>query len=172
MLAMLGCGAPAQMQDEATITYRLAFMAGAADNTRVIFPLPNDDGGALMGIQSGLQPSDGGTISWIEQTEGLGAALDARGSAEAEYFVKSLKGVGGGMGPPDVTLSMQQPDGGPGDLYLRVNKSGSATVNVSFEFTASRDCGSGCGGKRSWTFSGPVGIALQPVHMNYVEEKR
>ena len=168
--ALIGCGAPAQQEDEASITYKLAFRAGPADNTRVIFPLPS--GGALMGIQAGLMPADGGTVTFIEQLEGLGAGLDGQGSAEASYFVKALNGIGGGRGAPDVTLSMQQPDGGPGDLYLRVNKSGSAVVNVDFEFTASRDCGAGCGGKRSWTFSGPVGIALQAVQMTYVEEKR
>ena len=86
--------------------------------------------------------------------------------------MKALKGVAAGRGPPDLFLTTQVLDAGPAEAYLRVNKSGSAIVTVSFELTASRDCGNGCGGKRSWTFSGPVGIALQPVTMNYVEEKR
>jgi len=176
IVAVCSCsGPPPQAEDEASITYRVKFTAGPADNTRVIFPLP--EGAARTAIMMGIMP-DAGTVAWVDQGDagpgahGLGAALDARGSAEASYFIKALKGVGGGTGAPDVTLSMQVPDGGPGDLYLRVNKSGSAIVAVEYEFTASRDCGPGCGGKKSWTYSGSVGTALQPVQMTYVEEKR
>ncbi len=177
IVAVCSCSAPPpQAEGEAAITYKLKFTAGPADNTRVIFPLPF--GAAREAIQAGILAGDGGTVAWVDQGDagpgatGLGAALDGRGTAEATYFVKALAGVGGGKGVPDVALTMQQPDGGPGDLYVRVNKSGVAVVNVEYEFTASRDCGPGCGGTKSWKFSGDVGTALQPVHMTYVEEKR
>lgn len=168
--AVMACGAPAQMRDEASITYRAKFSAEAGVSTRVIFPLPTD---AAQGpLQTAIVVSDGGTVSYVQQTEGLGFALDAHGVAEATFFAKNLNGFPASDGPPAAELSMHQPDAGPAELYLRVNKGGSAIVNVDFEYTAARDCGNGCGGKRSWKFSGPVGLALQPVHMDYVEEKR
>ena len=170
MLALLGCGPPAQMQDEATITYRLKFTSSQAVQTRVIFPLPDDP--AQMPIMSGLIVADGGSVTYIMANEGLGAALDGLGHAEASFFVKNLGGIDGGSGVPDVKLSMQVPDAGPADVYLRVNKAGTGNVSVEFEYSASRDCGNGCGGKKSWKYSGDVGLARQEVHMDYVEEKR
>ncbi|MBL8957117.1 MAG: hypothetical protein JNK82_40465 [Myxococcaceae bacterium] len=170
------CSAPPpQAAGEASITYKLKFVAGPADNTRVIFPLPV--GPERDAIMAGIMTSDGGSMAWVEQGDagpgatGLGAALDGRGEASATYFVKALS-VGGGSGLPDVNLSMRRPDGGPGELYLRVNKSGASIVTVEYELTASRDCGAGCGGTKSWKFSGDIGTALQPVDMTYVEEKR
>jgi hypothetical protein len=169
MIALSTCSPPPQGMDETSITYTLKFVAEQGVNTRVIFPLPLDAGE----VELGLTATDGGTVSFIDQTnEGRGAALDGRGTTVATFIGKHVKGFGSSTGLPDVTLSMQQPDGGPGDLYLRVNKGGSAIVHVEYEFTASRDCGNGCGGKRSWTFNDDVGITLQPVHMTYVEEKR
>lgn len=171
MIALsFGCGPPSQTQDEATITYRVKFTSSQAVNTRVIFPLPDD--GAQMAVMSGLFAADGGTVAFIQQPEGVGTALDGLGNAEASYFVKNLTGIDGGSGPPNVSLSMRRPDGGAGDYFVRVNKAGAGVVNIEFEYTASRDCGSGCGGKKSWKFTGEVGLALQPVHMEYVEEKR
>jgi hypothetical protein len=170
MLMILSCGPAAQLHDEASITYRLKFSSSQQVQTRVIFPLPDD--GAQMAIMNGLIPTDGGTVTYIMQAEGVGAALDGLGSAEATYFVKNLSGIGGGSGPPDVKLSLRQPDGGPGDLFLFVNKAGSGSASVEFEYTATRNCGNGCGGTKSWKFTGNAGLGRQPVHMDYVEEKR
>ncbi len=170
MLALSSCGPPAQMQDEATITYRLKFSSSQQVQTRVIFPLPDD--GAQMAIMNGLIARDGGAVTYIMQNEGVGTALDGLGSAEATYFVKNLNGIGGGSGAPDVKLSLRQPDGGPGDLFVYVNKAGSGSVDVEFEYTAARNCGNGCGGTKSWKFTGSPGLGRQPVHMEYVEEKR
>ena len=170
MLALLSCGQAVQSKTEATVKYHLAFTAEPGASTRVIFPLPID--AAQNSVQTAITVSDGGTIAWVEQAEGLGAALDGHGTASADFFVKNLTGWPESDGPPAAVLSMHQPDAGPGEMYLRVNKGGFATVNVEFEYTATRECGLGCGGKRSWTFSGPVGLTLQRVSMNYVEEKR
>jgi hypothetical protein len=43
-------------------------------------------------------------------------------------------------------------------------------VPVEFEYTATRDCGAGCGGKRSWTYKDTASPGLEPVSMTYVEE--
>jgi hypothetical protein len=164
------CGASPQARDEASITYRIKFSAEPGASTRVIFPLPTD--AAQQSVENTIQVADGGTFSLVDQAEGLGAALDGHGDAEASFLVKNLKGFPESSGAPDASLSMHQPDAGPAEMYLRVNKGGFATVNVEFEYTASRDCGNGCGGTRSWKFSGAVGLALQSVHMDYVEENR
>ena len=54
--------------------------------------------------------------------------------------------------------------------YFRVNKGGASTADVEFEYTASRACGLGCGGQRSWKFSGAVSIGgPQPTMTEYEE---
>ncbi|MBK7858706.1 MAG: hypothetical protein IPJ65_08810 [Archangiaceae bacterium] len=170
-LVLASCGSGAQAKDEASIVYRIKFSAEEGASTSVTFPLPSD--AALTTVQSAIAVTDGGTIDWVREDDQLiTAKLAGHGIAEATFSVKNLKGFPEGSGAPEATLSFHQPDAGPGDLYVRVNKGGFPTANVEFEYTASRDCGSGCGGKRSWTFSGDVGLALQPVHMNYVEEHR
>ena len=172
MIAMLGlaCGPAAQQQDEATITYKVKFVSSQPVNTRVIFPLPDD--GAQMAVMNGLFAADGGAVAYVQLTEGgVGTALDGLGMAEASYFVKNLKGLDGGSGPPGASLSMRT-DAGPNGYFVQVNKAGAGIVNIEFEYTASRDCGSGCGGKKSWKFAGEVGLAKQPIQMDYVEEKR
>lgn len=169
--ALISCGPPAQSQDEATITWRLSYTQSQQVQTRVTFPLPLVNGVAAHQPDQ-LLVEDGGTVALSQTSVGQGMGLDALGNAEASFFAKTVKGLGGGTGAPDVHLSMQQPDGGPGALYVHVNKSGAASINIEFEYTAERNCGNGCGGKKSWKFTGPVGLALQPVHMDYVEEKR
>lgn len=165
-----GCGAPpSQAKDEAAITYRAAFNAEAGVNAKVVFPLPDD--ASQFTVTQGLVVSDGGTATIEAFAEGTGLAVEGRGSVSATFVGARVKGLGEG-GIPDAVLSRPVPDGGAGDRYFRVNKGGSALVAVSFEYTASRDCGTACGGKRSWKYEGPVGLALQEVATTFSEEKK
>jgi len=167
----LGCGGPPpQTKDEAAVTYRAAFTSEAGVSAKVTFPLPDDASQQL--VTQGLVVSDGGTARVESSPEGTGLALEGRGRVEASFTSKQVKGLGEGTGVPEAVLSRQVPDGGTGDRYFRVNKGGSAQVAVEFEYTASRDCGGGCGGKRTWKYEGPVGLSLQEVATDFSEEKK
>ena len=154
--------------DETVLTYRLKFGGSQLVNTRVTFPEPL--GAYQEPIRRLVRAFDGGSISYLDELGG-GVALDGLGSAEAFVNGAKVKGLETGTSSPNTQLSMTQPDAGVGDLYVHVNKAGASVVNIEFEYTATRSCGPGCGGKRSWKFSGPVGAALQPIHADYVEEK-
>lgn len=169
MLVLSACGPPPQAQDEASVVYRLKFVAEASANTTVTFPLPLD--AAKDAILMGLVAPDGGTISYATGvTVDIGTSLTGRGELEAIFTSKKVPGWPSSNEAPLAMLSRAVPDAGPNDFYIHVNKNGAAMAQVEFEYTASRECGNGCGGKRSWKFSGPVGLALQPVTMTYVEE--
>ncbi|MFZ5467882.1 MAG: hypothetical protein ACOZIN_00480 [Myxococcota bacterium] len=167
--ALCACGPPPQTKDEAAVTYRASFTAEGGVNAKVVFPFPVD--GAALVVEQGLQVSDAGTARMENAQEGSGLALEGNGYVEVTFSAPKVKGLGSG-GIPEAMLSRPVPDGGMGDRYMRVNKGGSASVQVEFEYTASRDCGASCGGKRSWTYQGPVGLSLQEVPMGFSEEKR
>jgi len=167
---LAGCGPPPpQAKDEAGITYRAAFSAEAGVSTKVVFPLPDD--ASQFTVTQGLVVSDGGTATVEALAEGTGLAVEGRGQVTASFTGGRVKGLGEG-GIPEAVLSRPVPDGGAGDRYFRVNKGGSALVAVEFEYTASRDCGTACGGKRSWKYEGPVGLSLQEVATTFSEEKK
>jgi hypothetical protein len=165
-----GCGAPpSQAKDEAGITYRAVFHAEAGVSAKVVFPLPDDE--SQLTVTQGLVVSDGGSARVEAFAEGTGLAVEGRGSIAVAFTGGRVKGLGEG-GIPDAVLSRPVPDGGQGDRYFRVNKGGSGLVAVEFEYTAVRDCGSACGGKRSWKYEGPVGLSLQEVATTFSEEKK
>ena len=170
LIAMVACGGPPQAKDEAAITYHLQFSAEAGVITEVIFPVPLD--AAQDSILALLTASDGGTITPVDMSLGKGLSLKGQGAIAADYFVKAVRGWDAGNGAPDAVLSLHVPDGGANEYFVRVNKGGSAQCAIEFEYTAARDCGPGCGGSRSWKYSGNVGTSIQRISMNYVEEKR
>jgi len=163
----LGCSAPPQTKDETAVTYRASFSAEPGVGTKVVFPWIGD--GAAFAAQSALSVSDGGSFAIETDNEGLGLALSGQGDVSVSFSDAHVTGVGSGTGVPEASLTRPDPDGG---YFFRVNKGGKALVNVQFEYTASRDCGDKCGGTRSWKYSGPVGLALQQVTLQYSEEKR
>lgn len=168
LLALASCGGPLHQKDEASVTYRAAFSSEAGVNTKVLFPFPDD--GAQLQVERGLV-SSGGSFRLESSAEGVGLSLEGRGRVEVSFRADKVKGLGEG-GIPQASLTRSVPDGGIGDRYVRVNKGGSATLPIEFEYTAARECGDRCGGRRSWTFSGNVGLALQEVSMSFVEEQR
>jgi hypothetical protein len=64
------------------------------------------------------------------------------------------------------------PDASTTERYFQVNKSGSALINIEFEYSATRDCGGSCGGSRSWKYTGPVGLSVQAVTVEFTESTR
>jgi hypothetical protein len=66
-------------------------------------------------------------------------------------------------------VKLSRADAAPNAYLFSVNKGGSALVQVDYSFTASRDCGSGCGGSRAWNYAGPVGLGPQPITVNFKE---
>lgn len=172
LLALLGvaCGkAPPQREEEAKVTYRVAFEAETGVVTRVYFPWVAD--GAVTTVQTGLAVTDGGTASVESTQDGLGLLLEGKGRVEASFEGGRVNGLSNPGGIPDAKLTREVADGGVGDRWVQVNKGGSATAQIEFEYTAQRDCGGGCGGRRSWTFSGPVGLSRQVVPMQFTEEE-
>lgn len=165
-----GCGGgPPQAKDEAAVVYRAAFTSAGGVNTTVIFPFPVD--GAELQVQQNLMVSDGGTARVENTAQGLGLAVEGFGHVEASFSAPKLSGLGNG-GIPEAALSRPVPDAGTEERYFHVNKGGSGSTQIDFEYSATRDCGEGCGGKRSWTFQGPVGLSLQAVTTSFVEETR
>ena len=151
------------------MTYRAGFRAEPGVNCRVVFPVPE---GAVQGpLMGGLRVSDGGTAFLDTSPEGVGLALEGRGSLEVSYEATVGEGVGEG-GIPEVSLSRGVADGGVELRTVKVNKGGSPLVPLTFEFAAKRECGGGCGGTRSWRFDSSVGLSLQEVSMTYFEEKQ
>jgi hypothetical protein len=166
----LGCSSPPQKQDETQVTYNASFTSSQGD-ANVVFPSPNDNSAAT--VQAGLAIADGGTFSTFDDGHGTGFALESFvGAASMTYTNAHLTGLGSGAALPQVALFRQDPDGGPNDYFFVVNKAGEPIVQVQFEYTAQRDCGSHCGGKRSWTYSGQVGTGLQVVTLSYTEEQQ
>ncbi|MBX7116060.1 MAG: hypothetical protein K1X64_17150 [Myxococcaceae bacterium] len=167
----VGCGPAPQAKDEAAVVYRVSFDAEAGVSTKVVYPVPPGDFQAVL--VAGLTVTDGATAAIENTTEGVGLALSGKGKVEASYSNKKAKGYfGTGDDAPDATLTMDVANAGTEQRYFRVNKGGSSVAPVTFEYTVSRDCGSGCGGTRAWTFSGSVGLGRQQVELKYAEETR
>ncbi len=163
------CGQTPQQPDEAQLTYRVAFTAEQGVVTRVLFPWIGD--GASSAAESSITPLDGGTAKVEASTDGTALALEGKGHVEWEYRVSRARGLGNERGIPDAQLTRAVPDGGVAERYVQVNKGGAASAQIEFEYTASRDCGSGCGGTRSWKYAGPVGISRQVIEMDFTEAK-
>lgn len=168
-LLLSACGGP-QAQDEASLIYRASFRAEPGVQTTVVFPFVGD--GAAAQVQAGLTVTDGGSVTVEDQPEGRGLVVAGQGAVTVLYDGAKVKGVDRGAGVPQAQLTRQVPDAGTTERYFRVNKGGVANVQVDFEYTATRDCGPGCGGSRSWTYLGPVGLAVQQVSVVFSEAKR
>jgi hypothetical protein len=164
----LGCSGAPQTQDQTAITWSASWSAESGINATVVFPAPNDASAAA--VQAGVAV-DGGTFNTYSDTLGNGFSLAGTSSAAASFFNPKVTGIGSGNAPPTASLTRAVPDAG-NTFYFFVNKSGLPTINVQFEYTAQRDCGPGCGGKKSWTYSGSIGTGDQSVQMTYVEEKQ
>ena len=169
-LVGLACGGAPQTRTEAAVVYRAGFSAEEGVTTRVTFPLPDD--AAQLAVESGYSVTDGGTVTFVMGDQGIGLALEGKGTQSASFVAKAVKGYADGSGPPEAKLTRPVPDAGVNDYFFSVNKGGSAVAQIDFQYTASRDCGVGCGGSKSWSLTGPVGLALQEVTLSYVEEKR
>jgi hypothetical protein len=168
---VVGCGPSPQEKDEASVVYRASFDAEAGVVTKVIFPVPPSEFQIVM--VGALNVTGDATTAIETSNEGVGLAVQGKGKVEASYVNKRVKGFfAASDGVPDATLTRDVASAGPEMRYFRVNKGGSSVAPVQFEYTVSRDCGPGCGGKRSWTFSGPVGLGPQAVELKYIEEKR
>jgi hypothetical protein len=167
--AALACGETPQRPDEAAISYRVGFTAESGVVTRVIFPWIAD--ATAAGAQTGIAVTDGGSAKVETTTDGAGLAVEGKGHVEASYSARRLPGLGNERGIPEALLTREVPDGGLGERYVQVNKGGAASAQIQFEYSASRDCGSGCGGTRSWKYTGPVGLSRQVVSMEFTEAK-
>jgi hypothetical protein len=167
-VVLLACGTP-QTEKQAAVSYRASYTVEPGVSSAVTFPFPIDGAGAA--IEQQLAGQDGG-VRVVSTDAGTGLLIENRGGGSFSFTHERLEGLGEGSGVPEATLSQQVVDGGPGDRYVRVNRGLSGLVQIDFEYTVSRDCGGGCGGKRTWAFQGPVGMGLQEVPMNFVEEKR
>ena len=142
-----GCGSPPpQTQTQVSVTFRAAFQAEPGVTAAVLVPWPND--GTEAELLKGLTLTDGGSVRVATIFEGTGLSVEGHGSAEASYTVKALEAFGSGEGIPDAGLTLQVADAGTEQRYFKVNKGGSSTMKVQFEYTVSRDCGRGCGGDR------------------------
>jgi hypothetical protein len=169
MLALVSCSGPPQMKDEAAIKFHLKFAAEPGVATTAIFPMPND--AALPSLMSSLMASDpDGGVAFFMIRVGNGVGLVGHGTLSADLSVGAVKGFPSGEGAPDASLTLEATDAGPNEYYMDLNKGASAVAQVEFEYTASRNCGPNCGGKKSWTFSGPISLGEQVVQMNFVEE--
>ncbi len=169
-LIATGCGSPApQTKSQVSVTFRAGFVAEPGVSAAVLVPWPND--GTEAKILEGLQLTDGGSVRVAAIFEGTGLSVEGHGSATASYRVEALEAIGSGDGIPEASLSLQVDGGSSADRFFKVNKGGSSTMKVEFEYTVSRDCGRGCGGKRSWTYSGPVGLSVQEVATTFKEQK-
>ncbi len=169
-LLCLACGSPPQKKDEVALVYRAAFRAEAGVSTKVVFPWIAD--GTAFEVQQALSVTDGGTWAIEDSPEGVGLAVTGFGNHAVTFNGSKVKGLEASQGIPAAALTRLVPDGGPGERYFKVNKGGTALVNVDFEYTAIRDCGAGCGGTRSWTYLGPVGLSVQTVSMEFSEATR
>lgn len=166
---LAGCGPSPQEKDEAAITYRARFTAETGVSTQVTFPVPID--ASQTELLAGLVISGGGTAKLESPDAGGGLTVSGKGEIDATFSASRVKGLGSEQ-IPQADLSSASVDGGKGDRFLRVNKGGSAQAQVLFEYTAKRDCGAGCGGERSWNFSGPVGLGPRAVSMTFEETHR
>ena len=166
----LACGPAPQRTDEVAVVYRAVFQAEAGVNTEVVFPLPGD--GTADAVLAGLAVTDGGTAARKDTPEGPGLSVQGRGRVEATFSAQAVKGIADGTGIPEAALTRQVPDAGAGTYYVRVNKGGAAIAQIDFEYTASRNCGAGCGGSRGWTYAGSVGLALQQIDLRFTEAKQ
>jgi hypothetical protein len=171
--AAAACSSPPQKQGETAITYLASFSAEEGINAVVIFPMPGD--GSEPTVQQDITV-DGGTFSLssapqYDDAEGVGFTLVGVGSVSASFYNAHVTGVGGGTAIPPASLTRGD-DAGSNTYYFHVNKPGEAIISIQFEYTAQRDCGGGCGGKQSWTFTGPIGLGLQAVPLTYTEEKQ
>lgn len=168
LLLLLGCGAPPQKKNEAAVTYRAKFTAEPGVLTTVTFPFSGDN--AQRTVEQGISVTDGGTARLESSNEGIGLTVEGRGTVEAS-FTGTVTGLGEGE-IPEAALSRSRVENGGTVASFYVNKGGTALVNVELEYTADRDCGGSCGGKRSWKFSGPVGLSVQEVSVEFTESKR
>jgi hypothetical protein len=166
-LALFACPEPPQLRDEAAITYRAGFSAESGVTTKIYVPFPID--AAADEVKKGLTVTDGGAVGYEASDGGVFLTVSGRGVIQASYQAARSKAFGSAE-IPDAQLSQQIPDAGSEARYMKVNKGGSATAQVDFEYTVSKDCGAGCGGQRSWTFQGPVGLSLQEISTQFVEE--
>jgi hypothetical protein len=163
------CGSPPpQTKSQVSVTFRAGFVAEPGVSAAVLVPFPTD--GTEAKILEGLLLTDGGSVRLATIFEGTGLSVEGHGSASASFSVEALEALGGD-GIPDAGMTLQVADGGTEARYFKVNKGGSSTMKIDFEYTVSRDCGRGCGGKRSWTFSGPVGLSVQEVATTFKEQK-
>ncbi|MFT3835824.1 MAG: hypothetical protein QM723_02365 [Myxococcaceae bacterium] len=165
-LLLASCSGPPQKQDEVQVVYRAGFSAEQGVMTEVLFPFPND--GLEGALDAGISVSDGGTAALIDDQQGPALKVSGQGAITASFTGFHVKGIPTGTGIPAASLTRGSVDAG---YYFRVNKGGSASADVDFEYTVSKDCGGGCGGTESWKFSGPVGLALQVLQLSFTEEK-
>ncbi len=165
-LLLASCSGPPQKQDEAQVVYRAGFTAEQGVITEVLYPFPSD--GLQDAVDAGLTVSDGGTVKVVDDQQGPALSVTGQGTVTASFTGFHVKGLPAGSGIPAASLSRGSVDAG---YYFRVNKGGSASAQIDFEYTVSRDCGGGCGGTESWKFSGPVGLALQVLQLSFTEEK-
>jgi len=169
VLLLLSCGGP-QGKDEASLIYRASFRAEAGVQATVAFPFVAD--GAAAAVQAGLTVTDGGSFTVEDQPEGRALVVVGQGSVTVLFDGAKVKGLDSAGGIPQAELTRQVPDAGTTERYFKVNKGGVANVQVDFEYTATRDCGPGCGGTRSWTYLGPVGLTVQQISVLFSEAKR
>jgi hypothetical protein len=169
LLIASACGGPPQTKSQVAVVYKATFTAEPGVSASVVYPWPTD--GIEAAVLQGIQVSDGGTVRLVDLPVGKGLSVEGHGSVQATFENTTLEALSSGSAVPEAALTLLVADGGPGDRYFKVNKGGSASLNVEFEYTVSRDCGQKCGGKRSWTYAGPVGLSVQPVTTTFIEEK-
>jgi hypothetical protein len=170
MAALAACGGTPQAKDEVAVSYRASFRAEAGVQTEVVFPFPSD--ALAADIQSGLSVSDGGAFEVKDTNEGRGLSLVGRGDVSISFSSARLKGLGSGTGIEGGGLHRLVPDAGVSDYSFRVNKGGTPTAQVDFQYELKKDCGDQCGGTKRWTYAGSVGLGPQQVTVNYTETSK
>lgn len=157
-----------QEEDEVAVAFKASFKVEPTATTEVVFPFA-DDGLADI-IAQGLVVSDGGTAEVKDTAEGRGLVLSGKGEVQATFSASKLEALGKDKGIPQTSVTRVVPDGGTTIVYVRVTKTGTSLAPIEFSYQVSKDCGSECGGKRKYSYSGQASQGLNKVTLSFSEE--
>jgi hypothetical protein len=170
-LLAAGCLPPPQRENEVALNYRASFSTTPAAQASVVFPFVSD--GAQQAVRGGLTLSDGGVAKLEGVAGGSALLLSGFATASAQFSFSNVTGVDVSSGVPNITLSTVAEDAGVNVKVFSVDAPTDTQVTVNFEYAASQDCGTRCGGMRRFVYSGPLVNGTQTVQLQVSEmEKR